>query len=69
MTATPRSLNLAEVDSAWGHQVLEGNRLIQDSRHIQPGDVFVAMGSTGMSGHDFLEQAISNGANAVVVDQ
>lgn len=69
MTATPRSLNLAEVDSAWGPQVVEGNRLVQDSRQIQTGDVFVAMGSTGASGHEFIEQAISKGANTVVVDQ
>lgn len=69
MTRTPRSLNLAEVDSAWGNHTLTGNRLVQDSRQVEPGDVFVAVGSSGNSGHDYVEQALHNGACSVLIDQ
>ena len=68
MSHTPRTINLAEVNLSWGENVLTGNRLVQDSRKVSTGDVFVAMGSTGTSGHDFAGAALNAGATSVIVD-
>ena len=68
MRPLPRSLNLAEVDSSWGEVVLSGNRLVQDSRLVSSGDIFVAMGSSGNSGHDFAVPSLIAGASSVLVD-
>jgi UDP-N-acetylmuramoyl-L-alanyl-D-glutamate--2,6-diaminopimelate ligase len=40
-----------------------------DSRSVKDGDVFVAVRGHMMDGHDFLEQAVRNGASALVVDR
>ena len=69
MSHSPRTLNLAEVDSSWGVFSLTGNRLVQDSRLVSSGDIFVAMGSTGTSSHEFAVSALTSGATSVVVDQ
>jgi UDP-N-acetylmuramoyl-L-alanyl-D-glutamate--2,6-diaminopimelate ligase len=37
-----------------------------DSRNIRSGDVFVAVGGTHLDGHDFIPQAVKNGAAYVV---
>lgn len=37
-----------------------------DTRHISPGDTFVAIHGEKFDGHDFIEDAISNGAGAVI---
>ncbi len=39
-----------------------------DSRKVQPGQTFVAIKGNTVDGHDFIEQAIKNGAKEVVVD-
>ena len=43
-------------------------RLCQDSRAVNPGDVFVAVRGVHVDGHDFIAEAISRGASAVVTD-
>lgn len=40
-----------------------------DSRTVKEGDIFVAVKGHTMDGHDFLEQAVRNGASALVVDR
>ncbi len=40
-----------------------------DSRSVKEGDVFVAVRGHTMDGHDFLDQAVRNGASALVVDR
>ena len=40
-----------------------------DSRSVKEGDIFVAVKGHTMDGHDFLEQAVRNGASALVVDR
>lgn len=39
-----------------------------DSKKIEKGDTFVAIKGTNVDGHDFIEQAITNGATKVVID-
>jgi len=40
-----------------------------DSRSVKPGDVFVALRGTAVDGHDYIENAISCGAVAIVAEQ
>lgn len=40
-----------------------------DSRHLAPGALFVAIEGDRVDGHDFIEQAIANGAGAVMVSR
>jgi UDP-N-acetylmuramoyl-L-alanyl-D-glutamate--2,6-diaminopimelate ligase len=44
----------------------EVGRITFDSRQVGPGDLFVAIRGTGVDGHGFIPQAISQGAGAVV---
>lgn len=41
----------------------------QDSRHLKPGQVFVALKTDKRDGHDFLEVALTAGASAALVNQ
>ena len=38
-----------------------------DSRKITPGDVFIAIKGNNFDGHDFIDQAINNGAVCCIV--
>lgn len=40
-----------------------------DSRHVQPGQLFVAIRGERFDGHDFVHEAISNGAAALLCSQ
>ena len=40
-------------------------RLCADSRHVKPGDVFVALKGNRTDGRDYLAQAIKQGATNV----
>lgn len=39
-----------------------------DSRKVQPGDTFIAIVNVMRDGHDYIEQAIKNGAKKVIVE-
>jgi len=41
-------------------------RIHTDSRLVQPGDIFVAIKGTTYNGHDFIDQAIANGAKYII---
>lgn len=47
---------------------LEVTGLFQDARQVIPGSVFVAVRGQKFDGHDFLSQACSQGASALVVE-
>ena len=52
-----------------GDPDVEIRSVVADSRRVQPGDVFVAVRGTVMDGHDKIDQAIGNGAVAIVGDR
>ena len=41
-------------------------RLCSDSRLVQKGDIFIAIEGTTYDGHDFIDQAVNNGAKYIV---
>ena len=41
-------------------------RIRMDSRAVKPGDIFVAVKGSTYNGHDFIEQAVANGAKYIV---
>lgn len=45
------------------------HRFVVDSREVRPGDVFVAIRGSRVDGHEFVGEAISKGAFAVVVER
>ncbi|HLB09015.1 MAG TPA: Mur ligase domain-containing protein, partial [Gemmatimonadaceae bacterium] len=42
-------------------------RIATDTRHISPGDCFLALAGDRFDAHDFLREAIDRGATSVVV--
>lgn len=46
-----------------------GPRIRTDSRLVKDGDIFVAVKGTAYDGHDFIDQAIANGARFIVCQQ
>jgi UDP-N-acetylmuramoyl-tripeptide--D-alanyl-D-alanine ligase len=50
-----------------GHALAQGYSI--DSRTLQPGELFVAVKGERLDGHDFVEQALSRGAIAAVVEK
>ncbi|MGV8095776.1 MAG: UDP-N-acetylmuramoyl-L-alanyl-D-glutamate--2,6-diaminopimelate ligase [Mangrovibacterium sp.] len=45
------------------------NQLHFDSRKVEPGDAFVAMGGTHVDGHQFIPKAIENGAKVIISER
>ncbi len=51
-----------------GDENLEIYNIESDSRKVTPGTLFIAVQGFDVDGHDYVEQAIQNGATAVMVD-
>ena len=66
--ATPHDLDLGRYDDALTGIVIRGRRLVQDSRQLEPGDVFVALGRPGAPALPWVQDALERGAAAVLVD-
>lgn len=47
---------------------IRGHRVTTDSRHIQQGDVFIALKGENFNGNEFASSALEKGASAVFVD-
>jgi UDP-N-acetylmuramoyl-L-alanyl-D-glutamate--2,6-diaminopimelate ligase len=43
--------------------------LCQDSRMVKPGDIFIAVKGTQTDGHDYISDAVKNGASLLIVDK
>ena len=74
MTANHRnSRTIQEICRNLDHRVEQGDpdtaitAVRQDSRHLKPGNVFVAVPGFSVDGHQFLSAAIASGATALVV--
>ena len=39
-----------------------------DSRAVKPGDTFIAIPNVARDGHDYIEQAIANGATKIIAE-
>ncbi len=51
-----------------GSADMEISAIVFDSRNVVPGSLFVAVRGTQVDGHDYIEQAISKGAVAIVCE-
>ncbi|MYG91199.1 MAG: UDP-N-acetylmuramoyl-L-alanyl-D-glutamate--2,6-diaminopimelate ligase, partial [Chloroflexi bacterium] len=67
------SVQITQILSTIPHQLVQGypsgtvSGVRQDSRQLNPGDLFVAIPGFTVDGHRYLESAIANGAAALVV--
>jgi UDP-N-acetylmuramoyl-L-alanyl-D-glutamate--2,6-diaminopimelate ligase len=67
LAALPTSANPQHAGKTDVDPVIRG--LEYDSRKVTPGDLFFALPGAVVDGHDYLEQAVTNGAAAIVVEQ
>ena len=52
-----------------GSADMEISAIVFDSRKVVPGCMFVAVKGTQVDGHDYIEQAVKNGAVAVICEE
>lgn len=69
LDALPDSLAVRELIRANASDDPTIRGLRYDSRHVSPGDLFVALRGANSDGHDYLERAIAAGAAALVVEE
>ena len=58
-----------EINSVSGNTSLVVNKIEFDSRLINDGDLYVAVHGVNVDGHDFISQAIQNGAKCVICEK
>lgn len=61
LSATQIGLSAAALNSV--------GSITTDTRSLQPGDIFLALRGDNFDGHDFVPQAIAQGATAAIVDR
>ena len=66
--AVPHDLALGAYDPLLGGITIRGRRLVQDTRDLKKGDIFVALGRPGAPALPYVEDAFVRGAAAVLVD-
>ena len=67
-SAVAHDLDLGAYDPALVGVSVRGRRLVKDTRELEPGDIFIALGRPGAPALPFVEDALSSGATAVLVD-
>lgn len=67
-SAVPHDLDLGTYDPTLAGISLRGRRLVQDTRDLERGDIFVALGRADAPALPFVEDALALGAAAVLVD-
>lgn len=55
--------------SASGPEPETIGKLRQDSREIEPGDVFIAVKGTKSDGHNFIDEAVAGGASVIISEK
>jgi len=55
-----------EINSVTGDTSLIVSKIEFDSRLVNEGDVYVAIPGVNVDGHDFITQAIQNGAKCII---
>lgn len=50
-------------------KVIKLSNLKTDSRKVQPGDTFIAIRNVNTDGHDYIRQAIQNGATKIICEE
>jgi UDP-N-acetylmuramyl-tripeptide synthetase len=65
----PWWLGLSDEPSVHDVQPVPARSIQFDSRNVQGGDVFVAIRGAISDGHDYLDEAVANGAIALIIDQ
>jgi UDP-N-acetylmuramoyl-L-alanyl-D-glutamate--2,6-diaminopimelate ligase len=68
LSALPRGGHWARV-RVWGDTQLSVEAIHSDSRQVRAGSLFVAYRGVAADGHDYIPQAITNGAVAVVAEK
>ncbi|GAA1206189.1 UDP-N-acetylmuramoyl-L-alanyl-D-glutamate--2,6-diaminopimelate ligase [Rhodoglobus aureus] len=63
-----RQCELGQWDPTHAGVTLSARRLVQDSREVGDGDIFVAIGTTASPALPYIEPALKQGAVAVLVD-
>ena len=67
-SAVEHDFHLGAYDSALAGISIRGRRLVQDTRELEKGDIFVALGRPEAPALPFVEDAFARGAAAVLVD-
>ena len=58
--------DLIDADDSYKNIDISGIKI--DSNKVLPGDLFIAVSGENFDGHDFIHQAIINGASAVITN-
>ena len=52
-----------------GHSIPMVGGISTDSRECRPGDLYIAICGEKVDGHDFIDNAVNNGAKVVIVER
>ncbi|GAA0293309.1 UDP-N-acetylmuramoyl-L-alanyl-D-glutamate--2,6-diaminopimelate ligase [Psychrosphaera haliotis] len=63
-----RNIKQNQTPNKASHESMLSRRLVQDSRQVTKGDIFVALFGHDLNGADFIKSAIDKGADAVLID-
>lgn len=52
-----------------GNHLTETGKLCHDSREVKPGDIFIAVKGLRSDGHNFIPEAVGNGAGVIIIEK